>query len=208
MSLKVSTIMASYLGKYDKCASDRSDKFIRAADSWIRQVHPNKELIIVSDGCSKTISLFEKHYERVPNIYLVTLNKQPMFSGSVRQAGIERATGDIICYLDTDDYITPSHISNIDNRMFEYDYDWCFFSDYLKITNKLTHQRPVSPHLSGLIGTSNIAHLRSMKSSWEGCDGYGHDYVFVQRLKRESKKYDQIYGCGYVVCHLATGLDN
>ena len=200
--------MASYLGKYDGCASERSEKFIRAVNSWIKQTHSNKQLIIVSDGCSKTATVYKQNFKGVPNIELVQIDKQPTFSGNVRQAGIEKADGDVICYLDTDDYITPSHISNIESRMIENDYDWCYFADYLKITKKLTHQRPVSPHIMGLVGTSNIAHRRYMKSSWVGCDGYGHDYIFIQRLKRESTNFDQIYGCGYVVCHLVNQLDN
>ena len=200
--------MPSFLGKYEGSASQRDVKFMRAVDSWIRQVHTNKELIIVSDGCDKTDALYRKELLGVPNITLVRLDKQPTFSGSVRQAGLDKATGEVICYLDTDDYIQPSHISNIESRMLEHEYDWCFFSDYLKINNKLTHQRPVSPHTYGLVGVSNIAHLRSLNVRWEGCDGYGHDFIFVQRLKIASKNFDQIYGCGYVVCHLVNRLDN
>lgn len=205
---KVSVIMPSYLGKYDGCASERADKFERAVDSWIKQSHYLKELIIVSDGCSKTTSLYKKHYKDVFGIKLVEIDKQPTFSGRVRQVGLENASGDIICYLDSDDYINPSHLSNIESRMLENEYDWCYFADYLKINNKLTHQRPVSPTVSGLVGTSNIAHRRSMKATWDGCDGYGHDYVFIQRLRRESSNFDQIYGCGYVVCHIVNRLDN
>lgn len=208
MELKMSTIMASYLGAYDGCATKRDKKFCRAVDSWLAQSYYNKELIIVSDGCDKTNKLYEKKFSSYKNIKLVKLQKQELFSGYVRQAGLNTATGDVICYLDTDDYFNAYHIANIENRMFEMDYDWCYYADQLKINDKLIHQRPVSPSVSGLIGTSNIAHKKNMKSDWVGCDGYGHDYVFVQRLKRESSNYDQIFGCGYIVCHIVNRLDN
>ena len=183
---KISTIMPSYLSKYDGSASDRSNKFIRAVDSWLNQVYNDKELIIISDGCDRTISLYEKCYYDYPEIKIVKLEKQPTFSGSVREAGIKIATGDIICYLDTDDYIQPSHLPNIQSRMYEAELDWCYFTDFVKISSRITNSRPCTPHSKGLIGVSNIAHLRSMNASWEGCDGYGHDFDFVQRLKAKS----------------------
>lgn len=200
--------MASYLGKYDGCASQRTNKFLRAVDSWINQTHYLKELIIVSDGCEKTNSLYSKHYAGNKDIKLVTLQKQPLFSGSVRQAGIKAASGDIINYLDTDDYFTPSHISTIENNMFDNGFDWCYYSDYVKIGESKTAQRQVSIHTKGLVGTSNIAHKKELeKASWDGCDGYGHDFDFIQRLRSGNYKHERIYGCGYVVCHTVNGVD-
>lgn len=205
---KVSTIMPSYLDRYDGGAQDREFKFNRAVESWIKQSHNQRELIIVSDGCFKTKALYERYYSKMPDIKFIKIDKQELWSGQVRQSGLDIASGDIINYLDTDDYIQPSHISNIVTRMTEHEYDWCFFSDWLKINARLMHQRPVSPNVLGLIGVSNLAHKRSLDVKWSGCDGYGHDYIFAQRLKRASKNYEQIYGCGYVVCHTVNGVDN
>lgn len=205
---KVTTIMASYLGRYDGCASDRSEGFRRAVSSWAKQAHPKRELIIVSDGCDETMKIYEKEFSKIQDILCFKIPKQLIFSGDVRQAGLEKATGDVITYLDTDDYIQPSHISQVDSAMRQHELDWCYYADWLKITKEYLQQRNPCPTVLGRIGTSNIAHLRSMKSNWIGCDGYGHDFTFIQRLKKESKNYDQIFGCGYVVCHTKNGLDN
>src|SRR5271165_4802682 len=102
---KVSIIMASFLGNYHGAAKDRVAKFHRAVKSFIDQSYSNKELIIVSDGCPLTIEECRLNYKYQDNIVLVSIEKQPLFSGNVREQGILNATGDIIAYLDSDDII-------------------------------------------------------------------------------------------------------
>lgn len=204
---KVSTILPSFLEHYDGSASDRQAKFIRAVDSWTKQTHAERELIIVSDGCDKTCNIVESNYSGNSMIKLLRIKKQRMFSGNVRQAGLEAATGDVVCYLDSDDYFNPSHVSVIAFRMFETELDWVYYNDYMKISSKESVTRNVSLH-AGSAGTSSIAHKRSLAADWSGCDGYGHDWVFIERLKKASSRFDKIYGCGYVVCHTPNGIDN
>lgn len=204
----ISTIMPSFLGNYENAASNRNLKFVRAVDSWIKQVHNEKELIIVSDGCQITNELYHRHYQNRHNIKLVQMEKQPLFSGNVRQAGINNATGDYICYLDSDDYFLSSHLSNIDTGLNSSDEpDWCMFNDLIKTGNKTSVYRNVILAL-GHIGTSNIAHKRNLQGlSWVGCDGYNHDWSFIQRLRSLFNNNCRIFGCGYVVCHIPNKTD-
>ena len=52
--MKISVVMASFLGEYEGCASDRENKFIRAVRSFLGNKYENKELVIVGDCCSIT----------------------------------------------------------------------------------------------------------------------------------------------------------
>ena len=199
--------MPSYLGRYDNCAKNRTEKFKRAVDSWCVQTHNEKELIIVSDGCETTEEMYETFYSKKSNIKLKTIEKQPLFSGMVREEGLKMATGEIITYLDTDDYFTPSHLSNVESRIREQDLDWAYWSDFIKINSKNSIIRNVQL-IKGVAGTSSIGHKRSLDVSWEGCNGYGHDWTFIERLKATKTKHDKIYGCGYIVCHIVKQIDN
>ena len=93
---KVSVIMASYLLPYPGSASERDKKFIRAVNSFKKQTYQNKELIIVSDGCPLTVDLYNQFYKNEPNIKLIQLQKQPLYSGEMRNAALRIAEGDII----------------------------------------------------------------------------------------------------------------
>ena len=58
---KFSIIMPSYLGDYPNSATDKEDKLIRAIESVLQQTYKNWELIIIADGCDKTINLLKKY---------------------------------------------------------------------------------------------------------------------------------------------------
>ena len=205
--MKVSVIMPSYLGQYENCAKDRDRKFLRAVKSFIDQNYPERELIIVSDGCEITNALYKHNFESFRNIKLVPMEKQPLFSGEVRQRGILSATGDIICFLDSDDLIMPHHLRVIASTISTIGMDqWIMFSDnYKHPADGKIYPRQFKPEF-GYMGTSNIAYKRNLPVSWSGCDGYGHDWKFIQQLMKigEGKR---IYGAGYVVCHIPQQLD-
>ena len=198
--------MASYLGDYENAAGDREYKFRRAVDSFLAQGHPDKKLFIVADGCQQTVDIING-YSADAKLKIVChyVPKQPLFSGSVRNAGIQDAVfdgGGIICYLDTDDVIVNTHLADI-SRGFEQEpgLAWVYYNDYIARSHdmSLTTMRGnmISP---GLIGTSSIAHKSDMPVRWG--DGYGHDWHFVSMLQNCSSSYKQISTNSYIVCHL------
>lgn len=197
--MRISVIMASYLEDYTsgphKSASNREFKFRRAVDSFLNQTFKDAELIIVSDGCIKTSTIVKNEYLQHSSIKLIELEKQPMFSGNVRQTGLNNASGTIVCYLDSDDYFGKNHLSII-NKFNDKMYDWCYYDDYLFDGSKATI-RPVKPEHC-YIGTSSICHKRNSPFKWE--DGYGHDWRSIEKIIN-LKKY-KLQTPEYMVCHV------
>jgi glycosyltransferase involved in cell wall biosynthesis len=214
MSKKISVILPSYLSNYQGSASNRSDKLRRAINSFLEQSHNEKELIVISDGCIPTIEVVEKNYRQHLDsrlIKLIKIEKQPMFSGNVREVGLQNSTGDIICYLDSDDIISGNHLSSIVNA-FQSDNNisWVYFNDFIKYLH-LEHIKPTERNVqieSGTIGTSSIAHLNIKELSWTNCDNYGHDFHFISRLLARYPNYKKIDGCSYIVCHIPNTCDS
>jgi glycosyltransferase involved in cell wall biosynthesis len=187
----ISVVMASYLGWYKGAASNRSDKFCRAVESFINQ--QMGELIIVSDGCNETIELSKRYREK--NIKVHTIQKQPIFSGYVRQYGISMATNNWVCYLDTGDEFLPNHLKTISDSIDD-NIDWFYFDDIVntEYRNCLIEKNK--------IGTSCIAHKKNIPATWP--NGYGHDWEFIKQL---GVKYKKIQGAGYKVNHIPKQLD-
>ena len=94
--------MPSYLGDYPNAASNREQKLPRAIESFL--VQGIGELIIIADGCEKTAQIASKY-----PVKLITIDKQPPFSGTPRNTGIQEAQYDYIAYLDNDDVFGPRH---------------------------------------------------------------------------------------------------
>ena len=199
--MKVSIIIPSSLAPRKYQASNPEEKLIRAVESAINQIQTNLEFIIISDGCQRTNELIKYNYDDLIEtgiLKLIQLEKQPPFSGNVRNAGIEAATGDIICYLDADDYLGTDHISTIVKN---FTGDWVWFNDLTLVKDKFV-ERECTLKL-GFCGTSNIAHKRSMKARWLPVNKYGRDdWAFINELQKESPGGVRIETPSYIVCHI------
>lgn len=206
---KVFVILPSFLGQYQNCAKNRKDKFLRAVSSFALNDYINKHLVIISDGCEITNS-YEDYLKKFTNVTFLKIDKQPKFSGNVRQVGLDYATNnsgsdDIVCYLDSDDVLKQNHLSNI-VKSFE-DNDFVYYNDYLYYSKNDIRLRNVKLEKCQ-IGTSNIAHKILPNLSWKDCDGYGHDWTFIEKMMSLTDNYAKIYGCGYIVMHIPKLFDN
>jgi glycosyltransferase involved in cell wall biosynthesis len=193
---KISVIMPCTLAEYPGAAKDRKRKLERAVDSFLHQDYPEKELIVVSDGCQATVELMHSRFSYREGVHVHKIQAQPRFSGAPRNEGIRLATGEVICYLDSDDFLIPDHLHVI-SKVNWYEADWCYYDDMVRLNDGRYAKRVTEPAYSR-IGTSSIAHKRSLKVVWP--NGYGHDWRMIQSCllgKRCAKAGDG----GYVVCH-------
>lgn len=213
--MKVTMIMASYLNPYPGSATNPEKKFLRAVNSFKNQTYTNKELIIVSDGCEKTNELFEKHFSNEPNIFLLPIQKQPLYSGDMRNVALKQANGDIICYLDADDIIGKKHLEIIVSQ-YTSDVDWVYYNDYLVRSADFKSQltRTVEPRYAS-IGTSSISHRNFYGEAYSGLvkkptwgTGYGHDWIYVMSMASCGMKFKKLKTTPqYLVCHYGGQAD-
>ena len=198
--MRVSVIMPSTMEVYPNAAKNRVGKLHRAIGSVLEQTHENWELVVVADGCSQTVTEVRKYKD--PRIKLYACQKQALWSPGVRNLGISKAEGDLICYLDTDDMFGPEHLEIITQNMGTHKAVW--FNDWVYVsTSKEFGERSCNPKHQDMIGTSNVAH-RS-RTLWPS-GGYKHDYHFVTRLAREHGLV-KIETPRYLVCHIPRDYD-
>lgn len=198
--------MPSFLGKYSNSANNREQKIIRAINSVLEQSFEDWELIIISDGCEKTNRIVEPLvYEHLPKIRLLNIPKQKLWSGAVRNAGIFKAEGEIICYLDTDDILGSDHLKIINDNFGNS--DWVFFNDikWDKLKNAF-RENHCNMTVKGQCGTSNVAHRRDMEAYWQD-SSYLHDFFFIHSLINKSKNF-KVIPCGqYHIMHIPVGKE-
>jgi len=202
--MRISVITPSFLGLYPRCAKDRESKLIRAIDSVCNQDHTDWELIVISDGCEKTAKiltdyLLECDPEHATKIRGIMIPKQKSYAGATRNTGINKAMGDIVCYLDSDDYLGKEHLQFI-KQSFKPGVDWIWFDD-LQVNGGLFKPFKCSVKHYGLCGTSNIAHRRALPCRWPISANYAHDdWGFIRALRTHAGAYA---GQGYYhVCHV------
>src|SRR5690606_801481 len=75
----------------------------------VNQDYSSLEIIVVDDGSTDSTSDILDSYSDHPRLqYWRIENSGP---SAARNFGIEKATGDQICFLDADDYIEPNYVS-------------------------------------------------------------------------------------------------
>jgi glycosyltransferase involved in cell wall biosynthesis len=191
--------MQSYLGPYKDAATNREEKILRAINSVITQSFKDWELIIIADGCEKTFDIVEANYGDNKQIDCFLVTKQTMWSGSARNFGISRATGEYIVYLDIDDYFGVDHLRTISDNLGGR--DWVWFNDLVK-TNTSAVERQAIITQRYQYGTSNLCHKRLLEARWTSV-GYGQDdWSIGVHLLKLSKNYIKIPTPQYVVCHI------
>lgn len=207
--MKISVIMASFLGMPGR---DKLDlKFKRAVNSFLKQNYEDKELIIVADGCERTMQIYNESFSNENNIKFIPIPKQPLYSGIMRNIAYEAAEGEIITYLDADDVIGKNHLNIIQEQFDITAWDAVYYNDYMTLDKDFQklHIREVEPRY-GSIGTSSISHkhpsLLKNGQYLRFSTGYGHDWCFMMKIAALGYKFKKLEKMPeYIVAHYRDG---
>ncbi|CUQ11676.1 Hyaluronan synthase [Turicibacter sanguinis] len=87
----------------------------KCIESIINQTYGNLEIILVNDGSSDNCPFICNMYE-IKDDRVTVIHKQNGGLSSARNAGLNIATGDYICFIDGDDYINSNMIEILVNH--------------------------------------------------------------------------------------------
>lgn len=241
--VKISIIMQSNLSDYNGSRSDSVNKFRRAVKSYQDQIYKNTELIIVSDGCNRTHQIYNREFKEDASIKFIFLDKTGVpsmydetgdgkyYRGIPRRVGSSIATGSLITYMDSDDYLLPEFAMTlmlIYNSAPEMDWyintswydssthDWKD-SDIMQASN---HEKDIE--IEGISGkwTPSVVkqgyavltpwlfmHKASCTTKWRDTIGGSEDVDFNRRLRSEYSNGYSYERPIYVRCHFAGHWD-
>lgn len=105
----------------------------KCVDSLINQLYKNIEIILINDGSTddsgKVCDEFAKHHNNIKVIHSKNLGVS-----NARNTGIENSTGEYICFVDSDDYVSNRYITDMLNIAQQEDADITTCNQY-KIWN-------------------------------------------------------------------------
>ena len=121
---KISIIMPAY----------NAEKTIRQCiHSVLEQTYKNYELIIVNDGSNDNTSTICKQFEKDDKIKYIEKENEGV--SKARNIGIQHATGNYICFIDSDDEYENNYLENMVNEIIKMHSD-LVICGYKAITNK------------------------------------------------------------------------
>lgn len=192
---------------------NRADKILRAIRSVLFQDYPRDdyELIVVDDGSTDNTKEILKVYEKNYNIrvYNMEENKGRL---TTRNIGMDIATGDWICWLDSDDAYAPTYLKTLKEAIGKYPeysifnfgaivYDEQNFRSYLRDTFMPGVRGDGGGHdvfKSGGIGTGSFIFRRELLESVgklpEARTPYGDDESLSALATKKWPEIGTLYG--------------
>ena len=80
----------------------------RCLDSVLNNTYHNLEVICIDDGSrDASLEILHRYEKNDPRVIVLTKNNGGV--SSARNVGLKRATGDYVCFVDSDDYVHPQY---------------------------------------------------------------------------------------------------
>lgn len=98
----------------------------RCMDSVLNQTYSELEVLVVDDGSKDDTMHRLQKYADEPRMRVVA--KENGGLSSVRQMALDQAKGEYICFIDADDYLAPSYVERMLNKLIEDNSDICVCS--------------------------------------------------------------------------------
>lgn len=98
----------------------------RCLDSLLRQSHDHAEILVINDGSSDSSSEICRRYARQHDC-IRYFEKENGGVSSARNLGLEKAAGEYILFVDSDDYVAEDYFASIDEAMARWDPDMLIF---------------------------------------------------------------------------------
>lgn len=121
------------------------DYVVRCLDSIYNQTYKDFEVIVVDDGSNDGCEKIVEDYCREKSSFRV-FHKPNGGLMSAWKFGLEKANGDYIGFVDSDDYIAPTMYEELVNAAFKYDAEIVLCNHYYvneDCKSKVLHQNPI-----------------------------------------------------------------
>ena len=94
-----------------------SEKYIeKTLDSICNQTFDNYEIICVNDGSTDgTLDILKKYEKKLKNF--IVISKQNDRGATTIRTGLKEASGEYVCVIDNDDYVSPDYIKELYNTI-------------------------------------------------------------------------------------------
>lgn len=143
------------------------EKYLRQClDSIMCQTYRNLEIICVNDGSTDTsLEILEEYAAQDDRIQIFTKENEGLGGASARNFGLDKATGEYVSILDSDDFFEPDMLDKAFHKAQETDADIVVFGGYEYDDKSQTDRRVESILKDSVIPKKNFF-------SYKDCSGH------------------------------------
>lgn len=165
-----------------------------------KQITNNVEVIIIDDGCNETeLDLVHgREYiqkgkygqsELIYNGFFIVHAKENEGLSEARNLGLELACGEYVTFIDSDDNISDDYIETILHKIYETDFDCCYFGWKAMNTNLTVYIDDKPPLWNWAVW--NAVYKRDLIEPFEGRKF--EDVPWQKKMRPKFKKIEHIH---------------
>jgi glycosyltransferase involved in cell wall biosynthesis len=173
-----------------------------AAELFLRQDYPNKELVIVDDGPQPLHGIIPDD----PRILLVRLEGKRIL-GEKRNIAVEHARGAYIVHWDDDDWYSPDRISKQMHALLRQSADVTALTMHTVLSMGGMRFWRCLPHAHARLHYKNVCcgTIAYSRNLWEQCGPYpeiqcAEDVAFLQKLPKGKNRIHRLDNNGLFIC--------
>lgn len=166
----------------------------KCLESLINQTYQNIEIILVDDGSSDNSKTICDDYA-LKDKRIIVIHKKNEGVAQARIDGFNRSSGELVTFIDSDDYVDLSYIEKLVTPFDQYEIDLCICDYYIVSKGSISH---INRTVQGLLVGDQIEKMISTKYLYDNnnkCAGLPM-YLWTRMIKREFVGDALKYGFG------------
>lgn len=163
----------------------------RCLESILKQTYNDYEIIVILNGCSdNSLSILQRFVENDDRIRIISTDISGV--SNARNLGLEIARGDIITFVDIDDYVAPNYLESIESSFIAYPNADAVVFNYYTVYRSVPEKQCILPDSQVVSGRDLVALFFDDRLKISG-------YCWNKAIKREcvsNVKFDTNYFMG------------
>ena len=171
------------------------EKYLRKClDSVVNQTYKNLEIILVDDGSIDSSGQICDEYSSI-DLRIKVIHKENEGVALARLMGFENSTGELITFIDADDYVDLCFVDKLIGPFEKYDIDLCVCGNNTIVNNFVV---PKKRTIEGYLTRNNIHHILSSNYLWDNSVERSGipPFLWTKLVKRKYVKEALLYGLG------------
>lgn len=146
-----------------------AEKYLgKCIDSMLAQTHPDFEIILVNDGSTDNSQAVMDRYAAAYPDKISAFAKENGGAADARNYGICHATNEYLLFIDSDDYISPKLLSELNNSLCQCEADVIRYCVLTVFENGDYGEKLWAPEMCGVSGEEALSRLIDHKQYFDG----------------------------------------
>lgn len=170
----------------------------KCIDSIINQTYSNLEIILIDDGSTDNSGIICDNYKKIDK-RIIVVHKNNGGLSSARNIGLDISRGELISFVDSDDYLEQNMLESLKNNMDKYNSN-ISICDFYYIKNDIKRKSDVVFNKTEFVSSGKDKY-KNIQNEYGSIASYAWNKLFKKEIFDDIRYPDgKIYEDSYILC--------